>query len=128
MSDVFDKAIDRQSPPNDPARVAALSRVRRTLRILRDQRVRGAAAAARPKDRQRRADVIESGWQTCWALTRCCFRNSANRLSKYGDKTLTLFADGTPVEILVFRRAARGAVVSMELAARWVDFPRYWRK
>ena len=31
MSDVFDDLIDRQSPPNDPARIAAVGRVRGRL-------------------------------------------------------------------------------------------------
>jgi hypothetical protein len=30
------------------------------------------------------------------------FQEFCDRLSKYSDKTLTLFADGTPVEIPVF--------------------------
>jgi hypothetical protein len=38
-----------------------------------------------------------SGSRTCSAPTRCCFRNFAIGFSRYGDKTLTLFADGRPV-------------------------------
>jgi hypothetical protein len=30
------------------------------------------------------------------------FRNSADRLSRYGEKTLTLFADGQAVEVPVY--------------------------
>jgi hypothetical protein len=45
MSDAFDDLIDRQSPPNDPARIAAVI-ASSPLRVFWDRRVRGAARCA----------------------------------------------------------------------------------
>jgi hypothetical protein len=72
---------------SDPARITAVIASDSPLRIFRDRSVCGAAAAARSEDRQRRATL---------------FQEFCDRFSKYGDKTLTLFADGQEVEVPVF--------------------------
>jgi hypothetical protein len=48
--------LNRQSSPGEPAGVAAVIASDPKVRIFRDQRVHGLAAAARPEDCQRGAD------------------------------------------------------------------------
>jgi hypothetical protein len=73
MSDVFDEAIDRQSPPNDPARIAAViasdpkfvyfGTAAFAVRLLRlDQKIASGVA-----------DVIAAHGEH---PQHCCFRNS----------------------------------------------------
>jgi hypothetical protein len=101
MSDVFDDAIDRQSPPNDPARIAAVvasderfayfASAAFAIRLLRlDQKIGGGV----PMSLKRVANILNTD--------AMLFQAFCDRLSKYGDKTLTLFADGQAVEIPVF--------------------------
>jgi hypothetical protein len=93
MSDVLDDLIDRQSPPNDPARIAAVvaSEARFayfvtaafTVRLQwLDQKIAGGV----PMSLKRVANVLNTDAMV--------FQAFCERLSKYGDKTLTLFADG----------------------------------
>jgi len=101
MSDVFDEAIDRQSPPNDPARIAAViasdpkfvyfGTAAFAVRLLRlDQKI----ASGVPMSLRRMANILNTD--------AMLFQEFTDRFSKYGDKTLTLFADGQAVEIPVF--------------------------
>jgi hypothetical protein len=101
MSDVFDEAISRQSPTTDPARIAAvISADPRfayfgtsafAVRLLRlDQKIVSGA----PMSLRRVANVL--------GTDAMLFQEFCDRLSKYGDKTLTLFADGQAVEVPVF--------------------------
>jgi hypothetical protein len=101
MSDAFDNLIDRQSPPNDPARIAAV--------IASDQRFAYFATSAFAIQLLRLDQKIVSG--VPMSLKRVAnvlntdatlFQEFCDRFSKYGDKTLTLFADGQAVEIPVF--------------------------
>jgi hypothetical protein len=101
MSDVFDEAIDRQSPPNDPARIAAV--------IASDERFAHFGTAAFAIRLSRLDQKIVSG--VPMSLRRLAnilntdamlFQAFCDRLSRYGDKTLTLFADGQAVEVPVF--------------------------
>jgi hypothetical protein len=100
MSDVFDEAIERQSP-NDPARIAAVvasdSRFAYfatsafTVRLLRlDQKI----GSGVPMSLKRVANILNTD--------AMLFQAFCDRLSRYGDKTLTLFADGQPVEVPTF--------------------------
>jgi hypothetical protein len=100
MSDVFDDLINRQSP-NDPARIAAvISADRRfsyfgtsafAIRLLRlDQKI----VSGVPMNLKRVANILNTD--------AMLFQEFCDRLSKYGDKTLTLFADGQAVEVPVF--------------------------
>jgi hypothetical protein len=89
MSNVFDNLIDRQSPPNDPARIAAVvasayfGTAAFTVRLQRlDQKI----ASGVPISLKRVANVLNTDAMV--------FQAFCDRLSKYGDKTLTLFADG----------------------------------
>jgi hypothetical protein len=101
MSDLFDNLIDRQSPPNDPARIAAVvaSEARFayfgtaafTVRLQRlDQKI----ANGVPMSLRRVANVL--------GTDAMLFQAFCDRLSRYGDRMLTLFADGQAVEVLVF--------------------------
>jgi hypothetical protein len=101
MPDVFDALIDRQSPPDDPARVAAVisadSRFAYfgtsvfTVRLLRlDQKI----VSGVPMSLKRVANIL--------GTDAMLFQAFCDRLSRYGDKTLTLFADGQAVEVPVF--------------------------
>jgi hypothetical protein len=101
MSDVFDEAISRQSPPNDPARVAAVisadSRFAYfgtsafAIRLLRlDQKI----ASGVPMSLKRVANILNTD--------AMLFQEFTDRFSRYGDKTVTLFADGQAVEVPVF--------------------------
>jgi hypothetical protein len=100
MSDVFDHVIDRQSP-NDPARIAAVIAADQrfayfgtsafTVRLLRlDQKI----ASGVPMSLKRVANIIGTG--------ATLFQEFCDRFSRYGDKTLTLFADGQAVVVPVF--------------------------
>jgi hypothetical protein len=93
MSNVFDNLIDRQSPPNDPARIAAViasddrfayfGTSAFAIRLPRlDQRI----GSGVPMSLRRVANILNTD---AMLLQEFC-----DRLSKYGDKTLTLFADG----------------------------------
>jgi hypothetical protein len=77
--DAFDDLIDRQSLPNDPARPDDRSGVPMTLRRI--------------------ANVL--------SVDATLFQQFCDRLSKYGDKTMVLFADGRPVECRVLRARHR---------------------
>jgi hypothetical protein len=101
MSDVFDEAINRQSPPGDPARVAAVvasdshfayfGTAAFAVRLLRlDQKI----VSGVPMSLRRVANILDTD--------AMLFQQFCDRLSKYGDKTLTLFADGQAVEVPVF--------------------------
>ena len=101
MSDVFHEAISRQSPPNDPARIAAViasdsrfayfGSAAFTVRLLRlDQKI----GSGVPMSLRRVANVLGTDAMLLQQFT--------DRLSKYGDKTVTLFADGQAVEVPVF--------------------------
>jgi hypothetical protein len=101
MSEVFDNLIDRQSPTNDPARVAAViasderfayfATAAFAVRLLRlDQRI----ASGVPTSLRRVANILNTD--------AMLFQEFCDRLSKYGDKTLVLFADGQAVEVPVF--------------------------
>jgi hypothetical protein len=101
MSDVFDDLIDRQAAPGDPARVAAVvssdqrfayfASAAFATRLLRlDQKI----VSGVPMTLKRMANVLDTD---AMLLQEFC-----DRFSKYGDKTLTLYADGRAVEIPVF--------------------------
>jgi hypothetical protein len=101
MSDVSADLIDRQSPPNDPGRVAAViasdprfayfGTSAFSIRLLRlDQKI----GSGMPMSLRRVANILNTD--------AMLFQEFRDRLSKYGDKTLTLFADGHAVEIPVF--------------------------
>jgi hypothetical protein len=99
--DVFDEAIDRQPPPNDPARIAAVvasderfayfGTAAFAVRLLRlDQKI----VSGVPMSLRRVANVL--------GTDAMVFQAFCDRLSKYGDKTLVLYADGQAVEIPMF--------------------------
>jgi hypothetical protein len=101
MSDAFDDLIDRQSPPGDPARVVAVVASDRrfeyfgtsafAVRLLRlDKKIVGGM----PMLLRRVANLLGTDGML--------FQEFCDRLSVYGDRTLTLFADGQAVEIPVF--------------------------
>jgi hypothetical protein len=101
MSDVFDEAISRQSPPNDPARIAAVvasearfayfASAAFAVRLLRlDQKI----VSGVPMSLKRAANIL--------GTDAMLFQAFCDRLSRYGDKTLTLFADGQAIEVPVF--------------------------
>jgi hypothetical protein len=102
MSDAFDDLIDRQSPPNDPARVAAVIAADPRFRLFRDQYLRDPRllrldqkiVSGVPMTLKRVANILNTD--------ATLFQEFCDRFSKYGDKTLTLFADGMPVEVPVF--------------------------
>jgi hypothetical protein len=101
MSDVFDDRIDRQTPPNDPARVAAVvasdskfeyfGTAAFAVRLLRlDQKI----ASGAPMSLKRAANVL--------GVDATLFQEFCDRLSRYGDRTLVLFAHGQAVEVPLF--------------------------
>jgi hypothetical protein len=101
MSDVFDDLISRQSPPNDPARVAAVIASDRrfayfesaafAIRLARlDQKI----ASGVPMSLKRVANILNAD--------ATLFQEFCDRFSRYGDRTLTLFADGIAVAVPVF--------------------------
>jgi hypothetical protein len=101
MSDVFHEAISRQSPPNDPARIAAViasdsrfayfGSAAFTVRLLRlDQKI----GSGVPMSLRRVANVLGTDAMLFQAFT--------DRLSKHGDKTVTLFADGIAVAVPLY--------------------------
>jgi hypothetical protein len=101
MSDVFDEAVSRQSPPNDPARIAAV--------VASDERFAYFASAAFAARLLRLDQKIVSG--VPMSLKRVAnildtdamfFQAFCDRFSKYGDKTVILFADGQAVEVPIF--------------------------
>jgi hypothetical protein len=101
MSDVFDDAIDRQSPPNDPATVAAV--------IASDPRFAYFGTAAFAVRLQHLDRKIFSGvpmslkpMANVLNTDALLLQEFCDKFIKYGDKTLTLFADGQAVEIPVF--------------------------
>jgi hypothetical protein len=89
MSDAFDDLIDRQSPPNDPARIAAVIASDPRFAYF-DQKIVGGV----PMTLKRVANILNTD--------ATLFQEFRDRFSKYGDRTLTLFADGRPVEVPVF--------------------------
>src|ERR1700733_14573451 len=101
MSDVFEEAISRQSPPNDPARVAAV--------VASDERFAYFASAAFAIRLARLDQRIGSGVPV--SLKRVAnilntdaplFQEFTDRFLKEGDETVTLFADRQAVEVPVF--------------------------
>jgi hypothetical protein len=101
MSDAFDTMIDRQSPPNDPARIAAViasdqrfayfGTVAFAVRLLRlDQKI----ASGVPMSLRRVANILNTDTML--------FQEFCDRLSKYGDKTVILFADVQAMEVPTF--------------------------
>ena len=93
MSDAFDEAINHQSHTTDPARIAAV--------IASDQRFAYFASAAFAIRLLRLDQKIGSG--VPMSLKRVANAlGTCDRFSRYGDKTLTLFADGTPIEVPVY--------------------------
>src|ERR1700688_4407141 len=101
MSDAFDDLIDRQSPPNDPARIAAVTASDRrfayfatsafAIRLLRlDQKI----VSGVPMSLKRVANILNTD--------AMLFQAFCDRFSRYGNRTLTLFADGQAVEVPVF--------------------------
>jgi prepilin-type processing-associated H-X9-DG protein len=101
MSDAFDDLIDRQSPTHDPARIAAVvasdsrfayfGTLAFAVRLLRlDQKI----ASGVPMSLKREGDVLNTD--------AMLFQEFCDRFSRYGDKTMTLFADGHAVEVPVF--------------------------
>jgi hypothetical protein len=101
-ANVFDDLIDRQSPPpNYPARVAGV--------IASDERhayFGTAAFAVRllRLDQKIVSGVLMSSKRVANVLgtDATLFQEFCDRLSKYGDRTLMLFADGQAVEMPVF--------------------------
>jgi hypothetical protein len=100
MSDVLDDLIDRQSP-NDPARIAAViasdqrfayfGTAAFTVRLLRlDQKI----VSGVPMSLKRVANILDTD--------AMLFQEFCDRFSRYGDKPLTLFADGIAVELPLF--------------------------
>jgi hypothetical protein len=100
MSDVFDDLIDRQASPGDAARIAAViasdfrfayfSTAAFAVRLLRlDQKL----ADGIPMNPRRMANVLNTKPEL--------LREFCGHLAKPGDETVTLFADGKPVEIPV---------------------------
>jgi hypothetical protein len=101
MSDAFDDLIDRQSPPNDPARIAAViasdprfayfATSAFAIRLLRlDQKI----VSGVPMSLKRVANILNTD--------AMLFQAFCDRFSRYGNRTLTLFADGQAVEVPVF--------------------------
>jgi hypothetical protein len=101
MSDVFDETISSQSPPNDPARIAAVvasderfvyfGTAAFAIRLLRlDQKI----VSGVPMGLKRVANILNTD--------AMLFQEFCDRFSRYGDKTLVLYADGMPVAIPVF--------------------------
>jgi hypothetical protein len=99
MSDV--EAISRQSRPNDPARIAAVIASDErfayfgtnafTIRLLRlDQKI----VSGVPMSLKRVANIL--------GTDAMLFQEFCDRFSKYGDKTVILFADGQAVEVPIF--------------------------
>ena len=99
--DLFDDVIDRQSPPNDPARVAAViasderfeyfGTAAFAVRLLRlDQKIVGGL----PMSLRRVANIL--------GADAMLFQAFCDRLSRYDDKTVILFADGQAVEVPIF--------------------------
>jgi hypothetical protein len=86
MSDIFDGAISRQSPPNDPARVAAVvasdqrfayfETAAFAVRLLRlDQKI----VSGVPMSLKRVANILNTD--------ATLFQEFCDRLSRYGDRT-----------------------------------------
>jgi hypothetical protein len=101
MSDVFDDAIDWQLPPNDLARIATVissdprfayfGTAAFTVRLLRlDQKI----VSGVPMSLKRVANIL--------GADATLFQQFCDRFSKYGDKTVILFADGQAVEVPIF--------------------------
>jgi hypothetical protein len=101
MSDVFDEAVSSQSPPNDPARIAAVvasderfvyfGTAAFAIRLLRlDQKI----VSGVPMSLKRVANILNTD--------AMLFQEFCDRFSRYGDKPLTLFADGIAVELPLF--------------------------
>jgi hypothetical protein len=82
---MFDDLIDRRRPGSDPARVGA---------VIASDRLHSAAAAARSES--------SAAYRMANVLNAMLLQAFCDRLSKYGDKMLTLFADGQAVEVPVF--------------------------
>jgi hypothetical protein len=101
MSDVFDEAIDRQSQPGDPARITAV--------IASDSRFAYFGTAAFAVRLLRLDQKLANGV----AMTPKKMANTLNtkpellseflaHFAKPGDETVTLYADGTAIEVPVF--------------------------
>jgi hypothetical protein len=101
MSDVLDDLIDRQSPPNDPARIAAVvaSEARfayfgTAAFAIRLQRLDQKIVSGVPMSLRRVANVL--------GVDATLFQEFCDRLSRYGDRTLVLIAHGQAVEVPLF--------------------------
>jgi hypothetical protein len=100
MPVVIHEAISRQSPSNDPARVAAVvpfdsrfayfGTAAFVVGLLRSVRRSSPACGV--------IEAVANVLDTDTAL----FQEFCDRLSVYGDRTLLLFADGQAVEVPVF--------------------------
>jgi hypothetical protein len=101
MSDVFDNLIDRQGSPADAARIAAVIRAEPhfayfgtaafAVRLLRlDQKLMDGI----PMNPRRLANVLNTKPEL--------LREFCGHLTKPGDETVVLYADGKPVEIPTF--------------------------
>jgi hypothetical protein len=77
MPVVIDEAISRQSPPNDPARVAAVVSIRLPLCIFQDGSVRCGAVAARSENRSPGVPMSLNRVANVLDTDTALFRNSA---------------------------------------------------
>jgi hypothetical protein len=122
MSDVFDDLIDRQSPPNDPARIAdVIASDRRfayfgtaafAVRLLRlDQKI----VSGVPMSLKRVANVLNTKPEL---LQQFC-----DGFSRYGDRTLTLFADGQAIEPCSGVTAGETISSKLNCDATWNNAP-----
>jgi hypothetical protein len=101
MPVVIDEAISRQSPPNDPASVAAMVPFDSRFAYFRTAAFVVGLLRLDQKIVTRRADVIESRGERARHRHRVV-QEFYDRLSVYGDRTLSLFAAGQAVEVPVF--------------------------
>jgi hypothetical protein len=98
MPEVFDNLIDRQGSPADAARIAAVIKAEPrfgtaafAMRLLRlDQKLMDGI----PMNPRRLANVLNTKPEL--------LREFCGHLTKPGDETITLYADGRAVEIPVF--------------------------
>jgi len=97
MSGAFD---ERQVPPNDPARIAAVIASDRRFAYFANSDF--AICLAR-LDQKIATGVSMSLKRVAYVLgtDAMLFQEFCDRFSKYGDETLTLFADGQAVEVPV---------------------------
>jgi hypothetical protein len=95
MSDVFDTLIDRQSRiaavVSANPKFAYFASAAFAVRLLRlDQKI----VSGVPMSLKRVANIL--------GTDATLFQEFCDRFSKYGDKTVTLFADGRPIAIPAF--------------------------